>query len=513
MIKVTTTPPETFGGDLVVYGVFAQDKKTPRCQSTVRKLVRSLWKKKKFRADKGETLILYPDLMAEKDRPVRAGALMLIGMGTLERDRDGQREQLRLCGGTIASQARAAGAHKVLVTVPETGDLSAADTGEALSEGIVLGNYRFDRYQTNKEKKKKNRPVKSFLLAVSKSAGSVRRGSRRGENAALAACRARDMANEPGNVWTPARFAAYGRSLARKHRHLKCRVLDRQAMKKLGMGGILAVNQGSETPPALVIVEYMVDRKKPTLMLVGKGLTFDSGGVSIKPAAGMEEMKYDMCGGAAVLAAMEAVAREKPRGLNVVALVPSTDNMAGGGALKPGDIITHYGGKTSEIINTDAEGRLILADALAYGIDRYRPEAVVDLATLTGAVIIGLGHHRTGLLANDDRLAKRLIAAGNQCGEPFWRLPLGPEYSRQIESEIADIKNTGGRPAGTCTAAAYLQEFVGDTPWAHCDIAGTAWNFTEKSYVPKGPSGIGVRSLVTLIRQWRPLTGEQPGKS
>jgi leucyl aminopeptidase len=254
-----------------------------------------------------------------------------------------------------------------------------------------------------------------------------------------------------------------------------------------------------------VVLEYISDKKNPTLMLVGKGLTFDSGGISLKPAKGMEDMKYDMCGGAAVITTMQVVGEERPGNVNVVALVPATDNMSGAAALKPGDIITHFGGKTSEVINTDAEGRLILADALAWGIKTYAPDAVVDLATLTGAVIIGLGHHKTGLLSNNETLAQRVSAAGERSGEPFWRLPLGPEYSKQLKSEVADLKNIGGRSAGTITAAAYLQEFTGDTPWAHCDIAGTAWNFTEKSYVPKGPSGITVRTLVTLIRQWKPL--------
>ncbi|MCI5158989.1 MAG: peptidase M17, partial [Candidatus Electrothrix sp. AUS1_2] len=281
-------------------------------------------------------------------------------------------------------------------------------------------------------------------------------------------------------------------------------IIEKDTMKKLGMGGILGVNQGSAQPPKLVILKYEGGGKTaPTLMLVGKGLTFDSGGISLKPGQGMEEMKYDMCGGAAVICAMQAVARERPEGINVVALVPSTENLPSSMALKPGDIITHYGGKTSEIINTDAEGRLILADALAYGIATYTPDAVIDLATLTGAVIVGLGNHRTGLMATDDSLAEQILAAGDRAGEPLWRLPLGPEYSEQIKSQVADIKNTGGKGGGTITAAAYLQEFVGETPWAHLDIAGTAWNYTEKSYIPKGPSGIAVRTLVDLVRRWQ----------
>jgi leucyl aminopeptidase len=330
------------------------------------------------------------------------------------------------------------------------------------------------------------------------------KGLREGSTAAMAACVARDMANEPGNYWTPAHFADFGKQLATRT-GLKCTVLGKAAMKKLGMGGILAVNQGSALPPKLVILEYRTGGSRPILMLVGKGLTFDSGGISLKPAAGMEDMKYDMCGGAAVLAAMQAVGEEKPPGLNIIALVPATDNMTGSAALKPGDVITHYGGKTSEVVNTDAEGRLILADALAYGIKRFKPDAVVDVATLTGAVIIGLGHHCSGLLSNNDTLADRIVAAGDICGEPLWRLPLGPEYTKQLKSEVADLKNVGGKSAGTITAASYLQEFVGDTPWAHLDIAGTAWGFTEKPYIPgKGPPGIMTRTLIALIRNWQP---------
>jgi leucyl aminopeptidase len=220
----------------------------------------------------------------------------------------------------------------------------------------------------------------------------------------------------------------------------------------------------------------------------------------------MEEMKFDMCGGAAVMGAMQAIGKEKPKGINIVAIVPATENLPGPSALKPGDIITIYGGKTIEVVNTDAEGRLILADALAYGIKQYKPKTVVDLATLTGAVVIGLGHHRTGLLSNDEELARKVLAAGDRCGEPLWRLPLGPEYSKQIKSKVADMKNVGNRAAGTITAAAFLQEFVGETAWAHLDIAGTAYNFTDKPYVTKnGPSGIGVRTLLELVRNWKYL--------
>lgn len=503
MISVTAKRPGKFKCDLLVYCAVRRKEKMPLCEERVKRLIRPAWKANDFTAKAGETILLYSDLLehARTGRPA-AGRILIVGLGEREETVDALREQLRLAGGSIAGSAHQCKAKRVLVVLPVIKGISAVDTAEAMSEGLILGNYSFDRYK--KEDEDRPVPVQSFYLAGSGSDSVLRRGMKRGQVTALAACRARDMANEPGNVWTPEKFAEFGRRLAKKY-PLKCRVLERNAMKKLGMGGILAVNQGSATPPKLVVLEYVTNRKNPTLMLVGKGLTFDSGGVSLKPAAGMEDMKYDMCGGAAVITAMQAVGEEQPKNVNVIALIPTTDNMSGGGALKPGDIITHFGGTTSEIINTDAEGRLILADALAYGIETYTPDAVVDLATLTGAVIIGLGHHRTGLLSNNDTLADRLLSAGDSAGEPFWRLPLGKEYSKQIESRVADIKNTGGRPAGTITAAAYLQEFVGETPWAHCDIAGTAWSFTKKSYVPKGPSGIGTRTLVALIRNWKPL--------
>ncbi|MCK4840175.1 MAG: leucyl aminopeptidase, partial [Desulfobulbaceae bacterium] len=310
-------------------------------------------------------------------------------------------------------------------------------------------------------------------------------------------------ANEPGNHWTPSHFADAGRKLANKY-DLTCKVLGKSVMAKLGMGGIIGVNQGSSQPPKMVVLEYRSGGKKaPTLLLVGKGLTFDSGGISLKPGAGMQDMKYDMCGGAAVMAAMQAIGELEPTGINIVAIIPATENMPGPEALKPGDIINQYNGKTIEVINTDAEGRLILADALAYGVDKFKPTAVVDVATLTGAVIIGLGHHRTGMLSNDDKLADKLLASGDRSGELVWRLPLGDDYTKQLKSEVADLKNIGGRPAGTITAACFLQEFVGDTPWAHLDIAGTAWNYTKKSYIPKGPSGVGVRTLIELVLNWK----------
>ncbi|MDX9834598.1 MAG: leucyl aminopeptidase [Desulfobulbus sp.] len=500
--------PRDFSGDLLVYLV---EEDIPHLATDApRSLHRALqhgWATDDFKGKKEQSLLFYPGLLDCGDEvPVQARRVLFVGLGKQDDDINVRREQLRLAGGAIARQAGTIKAAEVLVVLPDDFLLPAFEIAHHLVEGLVLGNYRFDLYKTPKDDSDQPGRVAVFHLHHSTlAAADVSNGLIRGMVLAEAVCAARDMANQPGNGWTPAEFVEYGKKIALQSK-LKCKVLGKAALQKLGMGGILAVNQGSALPPCLVVLEYRISPKHPTVLLVGKGLTFDSGGICIKPPAGMEDMKYDMCGGAAVITAMQAIAESGTEGVNVVALIPATENLVGPAALKPGDVIRQYGGTSVEIINTDAEGRLILADAIAYGIETYKPEAVIDLATLTGAVIVGLGHHRTGLLTNSDPLAERLLAAGLEAGEPLWRLPLGPEYRKQIDSKMADIKNAGSdRSAGTIVAACYLQEFVGDTPWAHLDIAGTAWDFTEKSYIPKGPSGTGVRTLVALLRNWQPL--------
>lgn len=506
MMQLTQKNPDRLRVDLLVYFVTqAENRKKPSCQSKV--VARALSRpaaEGDFSGKEGEVYLFYPENTNKKKDAILARRVLVVGLGKLDGSRNELCEQVRIAGGTATSQARKCKASKVLAVLPQLEGLPPGDTAECLAEGLILANYQFSKYKKKVAKDDKPFLVKDFTLSAPEMPSrQVREGMKKGAGAALATLVARDMASEPGNSWTPLQFAAYGKKLARKP-DLQCTVLGKSDMKKLGMGGILAVNQGSAVPPKLVILEYKTAVKHPTLMLVGKGLTFDSGGISLKPAAGMEDMKYDMSGGAVVLAVMEAVAKEKPSGLNIVALIPATDNMSGPAAIKPGDVITHYNGKTSEIINTDAEGRLLLADALSYGIEKFKPDTVIDLATLTGAVIVGLGHHMTGLLSNDDDLVAKVVAAGERTAEPLWRLPLGKEYTKQLKSEVADLKNIGGKGAGTITAAAYLQEFVDDTPWAHLDIAGTAWGFTEKSYVPpKGPSGVGVRTLLSLIRHWK----------
>jgi leucyl aminopeptidase len=491
-----------YAGDLLVCLITVNKKETLNGPDLIQPILNKVKKLDEFNGKKGELFQLYPSFGNDIVK-LKCKRLLLIGLGKIDDLNDTAKlsELLRTTGGLIAQQCKKNHAENVCISLQEVLGLKKENIAERLTEGVLLGDYSFSKYKKEEDDKKTYPGLKKLVLITSPKTAAVKKAVERAANCSLSANTARDMANEPGNGWTPSHFARYARRLAKKHT-LKCRVLNKKGMIDLGMGGLVAVNQGSKEPPKLIILEYRPETKAETILLVGKGLTFDSGGISLKPASGMMDMKYDMCGGAAVLSAMETIANEKPQ-VGVVAMIPSTDNLSGSNALKPGDVITHYGGITSEVENTDAEGRLILADSLAYGIEQYKPSCVVDLATLTGAVIIALGHHHTGVLSNNDRLVEQLTDAGAACGEPLWRLPLGEEYSKQIESRVADIKNTGGRPAGSITAAAYLEKFVGDVPWAHLDIAGTAWDFTEKTYIPKGPSGVGVRTLIEFVRCWK----------
>jgi len=489
MVKIIKNPDE-YLYDMVVHFVKQPGKGAPRCSDPyLGKVIKIAFTAGDFQGKENQTLLHYP----VDDTPAKR--ILAVGLGKEK----STRETIRKAGGTAAATAIKLNVGKVLLMAPTIKDMPLDEICECLIEGAILGAYQFRKYKT-KEANSDDEPheIKEIGLHA-ENIGQSKKGAKRGEVAAIATAHSRDMANEPGNRWTASHFAEYGKNLAKKY-DLSCKIISKAEMQRLGMQGILGVNSGSSEPPKLVILEYSSGRKVPTMLLVGKGLTFDSGGLSLKPREGMEDMKYDMCGGAAVMAIMEAVGQERPKRMNIVALIPATDNLPGPAALKPGDVITIFGGKTVEVVNTDAEGRLILADALAYGIKKFKPAMIIDIATLTGAVIFGLGHHRTGLLANDDQLAEKILEAGERSGEPLWRLPLGPEYSKQLKSDIADLKNIGGRAAGTITGAAFLQEFVGKTKWAHLDIAGTAWNFTEKSYIPKGPSGVGVRTILEFIR-------------
>jgi len=352
--------------------------------------------------------------------------------------------------------------------------------------------YHFEAIGAKTAEKKVRLHNLEFLLQ-GKSDIVTRRACEQGAAIAAGQALARDLGNLPANYCTPSVLADTAKSLAHEYK-LKIQVFDRAEIEKIGMGSFLAVAQGSHEEPRFIVLEYKgASAKAAPVVLVGKGITFDSGGISLKPGAGMDEMKFDMCGAASVLGTFRAVAKMKLP-INLVGLIPTTENMPGGGAIKPGDVVTSLSGKTIEILNTDAEGRLILCDALTYA-ERFKPAAVIDIATLTGACVIALGHHTSGLLTNDDALAGELLEAGKSSGDRAWQLPLFEEYQEQLKSNFADVANIGGRPAGTITAACFLSRFAESYKWAHLDIAGTAW----KSGSEKGATGRPVPLLTEFL--------------
>jgi len=432
------------------------------------------------------------------DGLIRSPRLFLIGLGKREKF---QQDSLRQAAGTAAKVLKKYRLKEgtLFVDTFPTQRFSPEVVGESLTEGARLGAYTFDRYKTVQEEPKKE--LEQLTLLVERpSPARLEQGVKIAMTVTDSVYRVRDLISEPSNEVTPSKLAAVAKEIGRKT-GIKVTVLEKEAIQKLGMGGLLGVSKASHEGPRFIIMEYNLSQKKrPLFVFVGKGITFDTGGISIKPANNMEQMKYDMSGAAAVLGTLEAAARLKLP-FRIVGLAPTCENMPGGHAYKPGDILKALNGKTIEVKNTDAEGRLILADALSYA-QRYKPDGVIDLATLTGACVVAVGNFAVALLTNNDRLAKKVIQAGESTGERAWQLPLWEEYSELIKSDIADIKNTGDGTAGTITAAAFLKEFV-DYPWVHLDIASRAWTEKDLPYIPKGATGIGVRLLLNLLRNWK----------
>ena len=428
---------------------------------------------------------------------IAAPRVLLVGLG--EKPQSRELEHLRQASASAATTTRKLGAASLAV-LPPAMSATTSELAQAVTEGALLGLYALKKYKTADDEADQKALEQLTLLATSASAQKeLQRGAERGQVIAEAVSLARDLGNSPGNDINPTYLASTAQTLA-ETTSLGCRLLDPAEMKELNMGCLLGVAQGSAQPPAFIVLEHTPrGASGAPIVLVGKGLTFDSGGISIKPAGGMEDMKMDMSGGAAVLGTMQALARlNYPR--RVVGLVPASENLPSGTAVKPGDILRAMSGKTVEVINTDAEGRLILADALSYAVEKYQPACIIDLATLTGAVVVALGHQATGMMGTDDDMMTRLREAGERCAERVWQLPLFDEYSKQIKSDFADIKNTGGgRDAGSIIGGAFLKEFVGDTPWVHLDIAGMAWTREAKPYVPKGSTGWGIRLLVETL--------------
>jgi leucyl aminopeptidase len=421
-----------------------------------------------------------------------AARVAVAGLGKKE---DLSLDGVRMAAGEACRILQQKGVGDAAIAPLGAGGLALDGVAQAMTEGALLGTYSFRRHMT--EKAEHSELKRLTIVAPDKDKlNSFRQGSEKGRVLAEATRLARDMVNEPANYMTPSNMAKAAAGLARSY-GLKLEVLERGQMRKLGMGALLGVTQGSQQPPKFIVLRYRgVASSQVDLALVGKGITFDSGGISIKPSEGMGEMKGDMAGGAAVMAAISAIAQLKPK-LNVIALAPCAENLPGGEALKPGDVLTAMNGKTIEIISTDAEGRLILADALSYA-GKLGARRIVDVATLTGACRVALGDDCSGVLGNNQGLVDRLIAAGTASGELMWQLPMYESAKEQLKSEVADIKNIGGRWGGAITAAHFLAEFVGSTPWVHLDIAGTSLSQKERGYIVKGATGVPVRTLVNL---------------
>jgi len=483
-VNSSSAEPATFDTPLLVIAL-ARNASLPAPlgaldQSLGGTLSRSV-SRRDFRGDRDEVL----HLAGTDGGPKR---ILLVGLG----EPGNRADALRRGASIAARQARKLGVASLAWYAADADEAGV----EAAAVGLTLGAWRYDDLKSppSAEERRPELESATVLAGGDDTARAVASGSAVGEGIALS----RRLAMMPGNLCTPDYLAETARSIANRH-GMQITVLGREEMQQQKMGSFLAVAQGTPQEPRLIALEYRrgTADAKP-LVLVGKGLCFDSGGISIKPAQGMEAMKFDMCGAAGVLGAMEAIAR-LGLAINVVGLVGSTTNMPSGSAVKPGDVVQSHSGKFIEIINTDAEGRLVLADVLSYA-RRFDPAAVVDAATLTGACVVALGHTATGVFGNDEKLIQEVLAAGKRSGELGWQLPLFDEYRELMRSDVADIKNSGGRAAGASTAGIFLKEFAGSYPWVHLDIAGTAYTESDLGYIPKGPTGIPVGTFVEIAR-------------
>ncbi len=465
-------------------------------------LIRSVIEAEELTGKEGEMVYLH--FGAKANGGQGAPRLLLLGAGEREEYKAADASNL---AGAAARFLRGKNV-KSIGFVPRAGKdekASEAETSDFIAacvEGVALGLFDTDKYRTSE---REERTLERLVVVVEKGEQkSLDEAAERGRVIGESVNFARDLANEPGLYMTPTVMAERAQGIADEFK-LEIDVLDHARMEAEGMGALLGVARGSTEPAKMIVLKYTPEGYTPKegeglLALVGKGLTFDSGGISLKPGENMEQMKYDMCGGAAVLGAMRAIAQLKPS-MPVLGVVPSSENMPDAKAIKPGDIVRAMNGKTIEVINTDAEGRLILADALGYA-KKLGATRIIDLATLTGAVVVALGDVNVAVLGTDQELINDIIAAGTEVGEKYWQLPLDKEYSKQIKSDIADLKNIGGRKGGTITAAAFLKEFAEDVSWAHLDIAGTAWSDEAKPHRAKGPTGVAVRMLVNLVERY-----------
>ena len=454
--------------------------------------INAVIKSEEFKGEPGDTSLF----RFAPGGKVKAKSLLLVGAGDKA---DYKVSDVCIAAGTATRYLRKCYIKSFALLPRCEGD--AAEIAQNAVAGAVISQFELDKYKT---KDKDDKSVTKLVVCVEDARETeLKKGLSRGQAIGDSMNFTRDLANEPPNILTPTEMANRAQKMA-KEMGLKCEILDEAKMRKLGMGSLLSVANGSDQPAKMIVLRYTPSKstakKGELLALVGKGITFDTGGISIKPAEGMEAMKYDMSGGATVIGTMRAIALLKPT-IPILGVVAAVENMPGGSASRPSDIVTASNGKTVEILNTDAEGRLVLADAVAYA-EKQGATRIVDMATLTGAVIIALGDQNTGIMGNDQAFVDEIIAYGKETGEGFWQLPISKEYSKQIKSDIADIKNIGPRgKAGTIMGAVFIQEFIDKAKWAHLDIAGTAWFDTVRPHQAKGPTGVAVRTLLTLVER------------
>lgn len=481
--------------DAIVIGIYegikSLDSKLHSIDQELGGIIAEMISDGSFKGKEGETLLIH------SLGRIPAKKIILLGLGKEEHFKE---DTIRRLTAKAVKEAEKTNASTVgIIPIGLDRNIAAETVGQCIMEGAKLALYKFNKYKTTDKNSKENSIKKVYLLNEEISINErLEKGIKIGEKLANGTMIARDLVNEPSNVVTPTAMANKAMEIANNH-GLEISILDREDMEKLGMGSFLGVTKGSEEPPKLIAIKYFGNKNDDEIIgLVGKGLTFDSGGISLKPGAGMDAMKSDMAGGAAVLGAMDVIGALKPK-VNVIGIVGACENMPSGKAYKPGDILTSMNGKTIEILNTDAEGRLVLIDCITYAI-KQGAKKIVDLATLTGACIVALGNTTTALISNNDDFVKELEKAAEKAGERVWQLPSFPEYKELIKSNIADLKNVGGREAGTITAGLFLGEFVEDRPWIHMDIAGTAMTSSDNGYNVKGGTGVGVRTLYHLVK-------------
>ncbi|PYS49593.1 MAG: leucyl aminopeptidase [Acidobacteria bacterium] len=486
-LQIKTELPELAKGEAVAVCVFEGEPNLSNASGAVLKTVESVMRAGEFKGEDETSLLLH-------DAELR-GALLLLGLGQHQTINTAT---LLRAAGTAARQARASRVKHLYFILPDINDRERIAC--AVAEGAVLGLYDGNFYQNREEPLPR---LERLTLITTDASDALRAATERGRIIAESVNWTRALADEPGGTLPPIEFARRAAEMAEEF-SLRVETLDADEIKARGMGGLWGVGKGSDNPPALIVVRYEpegvegVNEDDELWAFVGKGITFDTGGISIKHGLDMYEMKSDMAGGAAVLGALRAIAQLKLK-RRVIGLVPSAENMPSGKAIKPGDVVKTLAGYTIEVVDTDAEGRLVLSDGLAYA-KQLKASRIVDLATLTGSIIVALGSHRAGLFSNDDEWAKRVEEAAMRAGEPAWRMPVGDDYKKPIESAIADFKNYGGRPDATA-AALLLSKFAGSTPWVHLDIAGTSWLDDARPFAPKGSTGAGVRTLVELVSE------------